>query len=332
MGELTPRNNFPYPSFGEQPFFDNYKAGELAKDAAIFANSDNSNLLFTGGGVFSWDAANDLLFWTDTINVNGFHSPFGGYIPAGSVNIQQDEVIFFELPRLVKNADVQLQLYRSSKIFKEGVRLHDLRLFVVRKNDTLYFYNGLSLKDGDTGTLFGQGLLPVQSVLPHKHEPAFVYVAPAAGIFTITPQPVITAPDLVRVDLFRNGLLQVEGPTEDYTVDLNTGVITLTQPTVVVPSPDRFVVWRETRDNTVSVTSHQHATKLILTPTPGTSVLNALSSSPFLLRVDLFRNGLLQVEGASDDYTVDLNTGLITLNVPSELNDKFEILRELAIP
>lgn len=331
MTELTPRNLFSYPSEREEPFFDSFKAGMLGIDAAAFANADNGNLQFTGGDVVSWDAANDLLFWTGTIRVNGFHSPFGGFIPIGSIEIQPDEVIYFKMPRLIQGQDVQLELFRSSRIFLEGTRLHDLRLFVARKENTLYFLNGLSMKDGDSGLLFGQGLLPLQTVLPHQHEAAYLFIAPAPGLVTITPIPSIVAPDLVRMDVFRNGQLLAEGVTEDYTANLVTGVITLNVPTVVVPNPDKFIVWRETRDTAVTVTSHQHAVKLLLTPTPGTSVLNALSSSPFLLRVDVFRNGQLLADGATEDYTVDLGTGLVTLNVASVSGDKFEIFRELAI-
>jgi len=329
--ELTPRNNFPYPSEREEPFYDSFKSGELAKDAAVYANSDNSNVQFVGGGIFSWDATSDFLFWTDTIQVNGWHSPFGGSIPSGSIFVQQDEVVFFTLPRLVQTADTTLQLYKSNQLFQEGVRLHDLKLFVVRKADTLYFYNGLSLKDGDTGVLFGQGLLPLQTVLPHTHELAYLYTAPSAGLFTITPLPSIVLPDLVRVDVFKNGVLLSEGGGADYTVDLGTGIITLSAATVVVPNPDRFVVWRETHDTTVTLTTHQHAGKLIISPAPATAVLSALVGTPYLLRVDVFRNGALQAEGGSEDYTVDLATGLITLSVPSVLNDKFEIAREIAV-
>lgn len=242
MTDHTPRNSIPYPSEREEPFFDSFKSGMLAMDAAIFANSDNSNIQFIGGDVFSWDAPNDLLFWTGTIRVNGFHSPFGGFIPAGSIVIQPDEVIYFKMPRLVQGQDAQLELFRSSRIFLEGTRLHDLRLFVVRKENTLYFSNGLSMKDGDSGLLFGQGLLPLQTVLPHQHEPAFVYVAPAPGILTITPTPSIVAPDLVRMDVFRNGQLLAEGASEDYTIDLGTGLITLNIASV---SNDKFEIFRE---------------------------------------------------------------------------------------
>lgn len=333
MSELTPRNDFPYPSEREQPFYDTYKAGELAKDAAIFANSDNTNVIWQKGGIFSWDAATDTLFWTDTIYVNGFHSPFGGFIPEGSVVLQENEVIYFKLPRLVQNEDVELDLFRSSRIFLEGTRLHDLRLFVYRRDDVIYFANGMSLKDGDTGPVFEAGLIKLSTVLPHQHEPAWLFIAPAAGITSLQPTPIITTPDLNRMDVYRNGQLLVEGPTEDYTVDLGTGIITLNTATVVVPNPDKFIVWRETRDSSgVTVSSHQHAPPLVLSPTPGTAVLNALATAPFLLRVDMFRNGQLLSEGASEDYTVDFSTGLITLAVPSAFGDKFEIWRELGIP
>lgn len=333
MSELTPRNFFPYPSEREQPFYDTYKAGELAKDAAIFANSDNSNIVWQKGGIFSWDAATNTLFWTDTIYINGFHTSFGGFIPEGSIMLQENEVIYFKMPRLVQGDYTSLDLYRSSRIFLEGTRLHDLKLFVTRRDDVLYFANGMSLKDGDTGPLFEAGLIKLTTVLPHQHEPAWLYVAPAGGINTLTPTPVITAPDLVRMDVYRNGQLLVAGLTEDYTVDLTTGVITLNVPTTVIPNPDKFIVFRETRDNSgVMVSSHQHALPLVLSPIPGTAVLNALASAPFLLRVDLFRNGQLLSAGASEDYTVDLGTGLITLAVPSVFGDKFEIWRELGIP
>jgi hypothetical protein len=333
MSELSPRNSFPYPSEREQPFYETFKAGELAKDAAIFANSDNSNVVWQKGGIFSWDAATGVLFWTDTIYVNGYHSPFGGYIPEGSILLQEDEVIYFKFPRLVQNDNTQLQLFRSSRIYLEGTRLHDLKLFVARRDNVLYFANGMTLKDGDTGPLFEAGLIKLTTVVPHQHEPAWLYIAPAAGITTLTPTPIIVAPDLVRVDVWRNGQLQVPGVTEDYTVNLVTGVITLNVPTVVVPNPDKFIVFRETRDlSGVSVSSHQHIPSLVLYPTPTTTVLNALATAPFLLRVDVFRNGQLLSEGASEDYTVNLATGLITLAIPSVLNDKFEIWRELAVP
>jgi hypothetical protein len=330
VSELTPRNLFPYPSERERPFFATFKAGVLAEDAAHYANSDNGNLIFQSTAIVTWDATNNLVFWTQPIFVTGYATPFKAEIAgAASMQIQQDEVIYFQMPRLIQEGAIPVQLYRSSRLFLEGVRLHDIRIFCARVGDTLYFGDGKSLSDGDTGVLWGGGLFPLSTVIPHKHEPAWKFIAPGPGITLLTPAPLITAPTLARADVFRNGSLLID--PDDYIYNFVTGQITLVIPTVVVPNPDIFVVLRETRDTSVSITSHIHAPKLIYTPTVGTSVLNALSTSPILLRVDVFKNGLLLTEGAGHDYTVDLTTGLITLVVASVLNDKFEIQRILGI-
>lgn len=331
MGDLTPRNNFTYPSEREEPFWDSFKAGVLAEDAAMWANAENSNTQFQGGGVFEWDSINDTLIWTDTIYVAGFSTPFKVSIPGpASIEIQENEVVYFKMLRLL-NQNIEVELYRSNRTYMEGVRLHDLRLFCTRWNDTIYFTNGLSLKEGQIGPVFGAGLLPRETVIPHEHEPAVTWIAPGPGITFFTPTPSVVAPQLKRIDVFKNGQLLVEGASEDYTHDVNTGLITLTVPTVVVPGPDKFTVWRETRDFTVILTSHEHAPKLVVKPVGGTTVLSALATSPLLLRIDLFRNGQLQVEGPTDDYTADLSTGLIVLTTPSAPGDKYAIQRILAL-
>lgn len=333
MTELTPRNSFPFPSERERPFFSSFKAGVLAEDAAMFANADNSNIIFTGGGTVSWDAANDLLFWTDTIVVNGSHTPFGGFIASASLEIQDGEVIFFEFPRLVQIQNTELELFRSSRIFKEGTRLHDLRLFCKRVGDTIFFMHGLSLKDGDTGTLWGQGLLPLPTVIPHEHEDPWLFIAPGPGLTQLTPLPVLTSPDLVAVEVYKNGQRLIEGATEDFTVDLGTGIITLAVATVVVPNPDKFVVLRRTRDTSgVTISSHDHLPPLLIKPTPATTVLNTLVVSPILLHVDVDKNGQRLIEGAGEDFTVDLTLGLVTLIVPSAAGDKFVLHRRIAVP
>lgn len=332
MGELTPRNLFPYPSERERPFFATFKAGMLAEDAAHYANSDNGNLVFQSAAIISWDTSLDLLYWTQPIFITGYATPFKAKIDGpASMQIQADEIIYFQMPRLLQG-ETTVQLYRSSRIFLEGARLHDLRIFCARVDDVIYFGDGKSLKDGDTGIVWGGGLLPLSTIIPHKHEPVWTFVAPGPGIALLTPSPVLIAPDLARADVFKNGLLLID--PDDYTYNFLTGQITLVQPTVVVPNPDVFAVWRETRDTSVVVTSHQHASKLVYTPPAGTTVLNALVTAPILLRVDVVKNGQLLIEGAGFDYTVDFSTGLITLVVPSVIvpaQDKFEIQRILGI-
>lgn len=328
MTDLTPRNSFPYPSEREQPFWDSFKANVLAEDAAIYANADNGNLTFYGGGIFSWNAGSDLLFWTEEILVSGFSTPFSVTLPPGSVEIQENEVVFFQMPRLLQQ-NAQVQLWRSSQIYAEGIRLHDLRLFVTRRNDTLYFMNGLSLEDGDTGVLFGAGLIKSTTVIPHNHEDPFVFTDGVGGTLSFIPLPIITQPTLSKLDVYKNGLLQVDGV--DYAADYSTGVVTLSPPGVATVPLDRFVVHRETIDTTVTVSSHQHIVPLIPAPAVG-STFPMMMSAPYLLRVDVFRNGQLLAPGATADYTVDLALGQVTLAVAAVITDTFVFHRYAGIP
>lgn len=157
MSELTPRMGFPYPSERERPFFQTYKAGELARDAAHWAHSENANLTFVGGGTWSWDAGTHTLSWTDPVQVRGFSSTGYLVIAPQSYTIYEDEVVFFNMLRLLKTPTAGV-LEKGKTISKPGVRAHDLLMFVARIGNVLYFPGGASMVDGDAGQLFGAGL------------------------------------------------------------------------------------------------------------------------------------------------------------------------------
>jgi hypothetical protein len=70
---------------------------------------------------------------------------------------------------------------------------------------------------------------------------------------------------------------------------------------------------------------------LFRSPAPATTLLNVLATAPSLTRIDLFKNGQLLIEGPGFDYTVDLTTGIVTLNTATVLSDRFEVWRELAV-
>ena len=101
MTDLTPRNLFPYPSVRQEPFFDTAKANFVAEDAAHYANSENGNLTYVGGGVFAWDLGTSTLSWTLPLQACTFGTPFRAVLPGPfSIQIQQDEVVYYKLPRL----------------------------------------------------------------------------------------------------------------------------------------------------------------------------------------------------------------------------------------
>jgi len=322
--ESSPRLQVPLPSQFEEPYYQTGHDRDLAWDAGMFANAENSQLQFMSIGDVGWNKdgappSAGTLYWTADIEISAFFSPFKVVIAGGvSVEMQDGELLFFTAPRLLRDNQT-VTLYRANRIFLESQRAYDLRLFAARVGDTIYFQNGASLLDGQQGGVFGGGLFPATSVPIHEHEDALVIEPPSAGISAL--DVLMTGPDLLRVDIFRNGQLIAE--PADYSMNYVSGIATLVVPTA--SSAERFVVWRETRD-AVSVTpTHQHLAPLVINPAPATAVLDMLVTTPVLDAVDLFRNGLLLSEPG--DYTLVPATGFVTLVIPTVPSERFMALR-----
>jgi hypothetical protein len=328
MPDLTPRLSVSTPAEFEEPYFDAARSETLAWDAGVFANAENSQLQFMGGGIIGWDkdaasAVSGVLFWTEDIHVTGFTAPFEATIAGpASIELQEGEVLYFLMPRLMRS-DTPVQLYRSNRIFLEGTRIHDLRFFAARSNDVLYFYNGLSLKDGDQGELFQGGLLKPSALALHTHHDPLVINPGAIGVTMI--DMLMTSPDLDRVDLYRNGFLQSE--PADYSLNTATGIVTLVSATTAID--ERFIALRYCNDFVSTGLDHQHLAPLIIEPLPAVFVLDMLVSDPLVDGVDLFRNGQLLAEPG--DYTYDSITGFVTLVAPTVASERFVALRRLKV-
>jgi hypothetical protein len=324
----SPRLGIGLPDEREEPYYQTGRNRDIAWDAGVFANAENSQMVLLGGGNLGWDAdATDpdtgILFWSENVEITSWTTPFKAIIEGpASVELQDGEVLFYVMPRLMRQNTV-VQLYRSNRVFLEGTRIHDLRWFCVRVGTTIYFQNGLSLKDEDLGLVFGGGLFSPSLTVPHEHKDALKIEPPSAGIGTL--DVLATAPDLKRVQLYRNGFLQSD--PDDYSISLATGIITLVTPTV--SSSERFIVLRECQDTVSPTTTHDHLPPLIINPIPVTTLLDMLVSSPTLDAVDLYRNGLIQAE--PDDYSLDPGTGFVTLVQPTVLGEKFLALRRINI-
>ncbi len=323
MTESTPRMQIDYPSEFEEPFFDSAQSGALGTDAITHANAENGNIQFLGGGIMGFDAGTDLVFWGSDVLVSGFSTPFnlklGG--PA-SIEIQDGEVIYFVMPRLLA-AQATMTLIRSNRIFFEGVRLSDLRLFCAREGDVVYFANGLSLKDGDTGVLFGAGLINIAVIPAHDHLAPLVIEPPSAGVGTL--DAALTSPELAKLEVYRNGFMQAD--PGDYSLNIGTGIVTLVTPTV--SAFERFVLLREQLDTSSPTTTHSHLTRLDVSPPPATSLIDMLVVAPTLEAAKVYRNGQLLSDPA--DYSLDLGTGFVTLVVPSAPGDIYSSFRRIAV-
>jgi hypothetical protein len=146
-----------------------------------------------------------------------------------------------------------------------------------------------------------------------------------ATIASITPPS-----NLLKAEVYRNGMLLAEGAGYDYTLDYTTGILTLVLPTV--SGSERFVILRESIPIGDLNVQHQHLKlpiPIIINGTVNLDMqLTVLNPTPNkLLDVDLYRNGLLQA--IPDDYVLDLNTGIVTLVTPANAGELFIAIRQV---
>jgi len=338
VADLTPLNQFPTPSEFEEPYFPTMKGYFLANDMATWALSENDNLIWSGGGTFSWSATTGNLTWSSQVEIRTKTNAYkvivpGPPLPGGYVHLNDGECTFFQQPRLlVGNQLVPVPLTVSPLSLLPGVRLHDIRLFATRVGTTVFFANGKSIKDGESGVIFGGGL--GTTITPHEHQPAVIIEPVVFGQTVLDLNIASFAPSVLqRVQLYRNGALQSE--PADYTVDYGTGLVTLTVgttlPTFLFPtSTERFVGLLQSSPPILSTGQHQHMAPRIIEPVAGTTQLDMLVTSldyPALGAVDLFRDG--QLLSAPADYSLNLVTGLATLVTASIAGERFVGLREV---
>ena len=353
-GELTPRNNFPYPSKDQDPYFDTYKAGELARDAAHWAHAENDLITINGGGNISWDAPTSTMTWASAIEISTFTTLFKLIIAPDSQFLQDGEILFYQMPRLL-GADVAITLLRGSRVNISGVRLHDLRIFATRVGDKLLLPEGRSLLTGEVSVLFGGGV--------SAGSVSTATSASAGGTLGI-----LTADEDLGLIIDGGGIMSVK--IDGATIQLNgsgqleavggglvsvatsatadTGVLGITR-----GDEDRGVEMNGTGtlfakiDGTTlefdgggnisvknggPVGSHQHMSPVIIEPNSiGVTTLDALitaTSSPAVISIQVFRNGQLLAQGGGLDYTFTAATGFITLALPTQtLVERFIVER-----
>jgi len=289
MPKQTRLMGFTFPAPNEEPFQEPFEEGMRQQDVSAYANSENGNLIWSGGGTVSWNSGTGILTWTADINITGMSTgPRFAVLEAGSVSLEDGEVAYFIMPRLLV-ADVIVELMRSGRIFSTGAKLHDLRLFAVRIGNIVYFGDGSSIQNGESGAIFGSGL-------------------GGAGGITLIQQG---ADGGVVVT---NG----GGPTVDLEADFagsggNFGVAT--------------TVARS--DHSHAGVVHTHEPQLKIEPGAGVTSLNLNADGGIgaktLIYAAIFRNGVLQSEG--DQVTINLGAQSAALLFTTVASDRFLIER-----
>jgi len=335
MTELTPQNQYPIPSEYEEPYFATAKSYFLATDLADWALAENDNTIWSGGGSFSWNATTGELIWSSPVELRTKTTVWkatvqGPPAPGGVVVLQDGEVSFFRHPRL-QASDQVVSLSVGPVTQLPGIRLHNITMFAARIGTTVFFADGKSLKDGESGEIFGAGTGSL--VQPHEHQPAKTIEPPGLGTSVLDLNILSFTPaNLKRVRLYRNGELQND--PDDYSVVTSTGLVTLVEgtirPNLLDPTFERFVAFMETNPPIITIGDHAHLAPRIVEPIAGTFQIDMLVTSldyPALQRIELHRNGSLLSEPA--DYNLDLTSGLVTLTTVSVLGERFTAFREV---
>jgi len=289
MPRQTKLMKITFPQVNEEPFQDSHAQGMTEIDQIEYTNAENGNLLWSGGGTVGWTTGTNQLTWGEDVKITGYTTgPRFGVIPAGSVELEDGEVAFFIMPRLL-TADTTIEILRSNRVFNVNSRLNNLRIFAARIGDTLFFGNGGSLLDGQSGPLFGGG------------------IGGGGGSISLLQSPLGT------ITVVNGG-----GPTTDIETTFagsggNFGTAN---------SSARS-------DHSHAGVTHTHEPQLKIEPGAGVTVLNlnadALITAKTLIYAVVKRNGVTQSEG--DHVVINLPAKTATLTYTSKATDRFLIER-----
>lgn len=290
MARQTKLMGIVFPNEDEEPFHDSHAIGMVQTDQIQYANAENTNLVWSGGGTASWTAGTNTFVWGADIKVTGMTTgPRFAIIPASSIELEDGEVIFFVMPRLMI-ADTTVEVIRSNRVFNVDSKLNNLKVFIVRIGDTLFFGDGGSLLDGQSGAIFGGGL-------------------GGGGGGTISS--VISTDTSITVT-------NPAGPIVDVEANFagsggNFGVL---------PNPARS-------DHSHAGVTHTHEPVLKIEPGAGVTSLNlnadALIGAKTLIKAVITRNGFHQSEG--DHLTINLGLKTASLLFTTLATDRFLIER-----
>lgn len=290
MARQTKLMKITFPSENEEPFTDPHQQGMVETDQIQYANAENGNLVWSGGGIVTWVAGTNTLSWAGDIKITGMTTgPRFATISASSILLDDGEVAFFSMPRLLL-ADQVVPVIRSNRVFDVNSRLNNLRLFVTRIGDKLFFGDGSSMIDGDSGLLFGAGI-----------------AGGGSGTISTIQSPLGTV-----------GVTNPNGPVTSLETIFagsggNFGVLNFSARS----------------DHSHAGVTHAHEIQLKIEPGAGVTSLNLnadlVIGAKTLIWAEIFRNGIRQSEG--DDLTINLGLQTSALLHTSLATDRYLINR-----
>jgi len=231
----TPRMGWPFPDQFEEGWYNKITAFAYGADASAYADAENANTLVMGGGTFTFSASGDLVTWTAAVEVNTSASQFLLSIPTGSITLLDNQWLYFLMPRNLRQNATGSFLVATSVTPSTGLNIYDYIAFARRRGNTLYFRNGLTLGDGESGKIF-EFSPAIAGATSHAHLLQYFDLTGGETFVTLSH----TSPQLIDIRFHRGGVMGV--PTDDYTIVLATGVVTFSPPGVVGTLNERIVI------------------------------------------------------------------------------------------
>lgn len=148
----SPRMRWPYPGRDTDPWFETFLDMLQGLDASGFASREDRQLILGGGGTASFEASTGTVSWTAPIEI---FSPIGGFIlsiPAGSIVLENGEVLYVTLSRS-PTQNVTLSTAKAANV----PNTDDAFALAIRRGSNVFWRHGIKLGDGESIDLFVGG-------------------------------------------------------------------------------------------------------------------------------------------------------------------------------
>jgi len=154
---VSSRQGWSYPEELQDPWYEAFVSMVAAMDASAYSAREDRNTILMGGGTVSLavQAGRGTLTWTQAIEILAADTGFKWVIPAGSVVLDDGQMLYVALVR-APTANLNLALAVTSTL-PINVGVNDFFVLGVFRTDRVYFRNGDVLEDGQSVKLFSSG-------------------------------------------------------------------------------------------------------------------------------------------------------------------------------
>jgi len=151
----SPRMRWPYPAEGVDPWYDSFEGMVSAQDSSVFGLEEAKNVILSGGGIISWDAASGLLQWANSFVLNASSTGFLEEIEAGSAYLNNDGDVLYV--RFINGPSDNVILVARVTGALPAADLERTLVICRRSGSRIFFRNGAVLQDGESAAVIDVG-------------------------------------------------------------------------------------------------------------------------------------------------------------------------------